>query len=209
MEQHAGQQGAADAQADKRETGFNTAFHDEDYFVYIAETGIMPQLDSANGLLQGAYRVGVWYDPQPKSHSDAAKEYRDDMGLYLSFDQKLTNESGNPEDDQGLGSFFRYGYAPSRANDISCFYSFGVQYQGLFEGRDDDVLGLGYAHGSFSDRADTTYTTDYESVTELYYSAPVTGWMTLSPSLQYVTNPGGNGDVSDALVFGLRAQIAF
>lgn len=40
--------GAADAQADKRETGFNTTFHDEDYFVYMAETGITPRMDSAN-----------------------------------------------------------------------------------------------------------------------------------------------------------------
>ncbi|MEN8127404.1 MAG: carbohydrate porin [Planctomycetota bacterium] len=201
--------GAADAQADKRETGFNTTFHDEDYFVYMVETGVTPQLDSDKGTLQGAYRLGVWYDPQPKAHSDAVKEYRDDTGVYLSFDQKLTNESDSPDDTQGLGGFFRYGYASGRTNDISCFYSFGLQYQGLFEGRDDDVLGLGYAHGTFSDRADSTYTDDYESVTELYYSTPVTQWMILSPSLQYVTNPGGDSSTSDAVVLGLRAQIAF
>lgn len=201
--------GAADAQADKRETGFNTAFHDEDYFVYMTETGITPQLDSDNGPLQGAYRAGLWYDPQAKAHSDATKEYRDDMGLYLSFDQKLLNESDDPDNTQGLGSFFRYGYAPGRANDISCFYSFGLQYQGLFDGRDDDVLGLGYAHGTFSDRAEITYTEDYESVTELYYNTQVTKWMSISPSVQYVTNPGGDSSVSDAVVAGVRALITF
>jgi porin len=201
--------GAADAQADKRETGFNTTFHDEDYFIYMAETGVTPHLHSDKGILPGAYRVGVWYDPQPKAHSDASKEYRDDTGFYLSCDQKLVNENHDSADMQGLGSFFRYGYAPSRTNDISCFYSVGLQYQGLFEGRDDDVLAIGYAHGSFSDRADITYTEDYESVTELYYSAQVTRWMTLSPSLQYVTNPGGDSSISDAVVLGLRALINF
>lgn len=200
--------GAADAQADKRETGFNTTFHGEESFVYIAETGITPQLDLGNGPHQGSYRVGVWYDPHPKSNSDSDKEYRDDVGLYLSFDQKLTCENNDPEDTQGLGSFFRYGYAPSRTNDIACFYSFGFQYQGLFEGRDSDVLGLGYAHGTFSDLAETTYTEDYESATELYFSAPITAWMTLTPSLQYVTHPGGN-DTPDAVVLGIRAQISF
>ena len=52
-------------QAQMRQTGFNTAFHDEDYFIYLAETGITPKLSSANGPLQGAYRVGMWYSPEP------------------------------------------------------------------------------------------------------------------------------------------------
>jgi porin len=137
------------------------------------------------------------------------KDYRDDAGLYVSCDQKLSNESGGPEDMQGLGGFFRYGYAHARTNDITHFYSFGIQYQGLFDGRDDDVLGLGYANGIFSDRADSTYTEDYESATELYYSTQVTKWMTLSPSVQYVTNPGGDSSVSDAVILGLRALVTF
>jgi len=57
--------GAADAQADGRETGFRTTFGGEDYFLYILETGITPELDSAGGALQGGYRVGLWIDPQP------------------------------------------------------------------------------------------------------------------------------------------------
>ncbi len=201
--------GAADAQANKGQTGFNTAFHDEDYFVYMAETGITPRMDSANGPLQGAYRVGVWYDPQPKAHSDTTKLYRDDTGLYISCDQMLAKENNDSEDAQGLGLFARYGYAPSKANDLTNFYSVGVQYQGLLDGRDEDVLGLGYAHGCFSNRADTTYTEDYESVAELYYNAQITPWMSISPSVQYVANPGGNEDVSDAVVCGVRALIAF
>ncbi|MDH4201947.1 MAG: carbohydrate porin [Phycisphaerae bacterium] len=201
--------GVADAQANGRETGFNTTFHDEDYFVYMAETGVTPHLHSGKGILPGAYRVGAWYDPQPKAHSDASKDYRDDAGLYVSCDQKLSNESNDPEDMQGLGGFFRYGYAHARTNDITHFYSFGIQYQGLLDGRDDDVLGLGYANGIFSDRADSTYTEDYESATELYYSAQVTKWMTLSPSVQYVTNPGGDSSVSDAVILGLRALVTF
>jgi porin len=201
--------GAADAQADKRETGFNTTFHQEDYFVYMAETGITPQLDSAKGPMQGAYRLGVWYDPQPKAHSDADRQYRDDTGLYISCDQMIVKENITSEDTQGLGTFFRYGYASGRANDITNFYSAGLQYQGLFEGRDEDVLGLGFAHGSFSDSADSTYTNGYESVTELYYSAQVTRWMHISPSVQYVANPGGDRTVSDAIVVGMRAVITF
>jgi porin len=201
--------GVIDAQADGRETGFNTTFRDEDYFFYVFETGITPQFGSAKGPLQGAYRIGFWNDPQPKANSDASQNYRDDVGFYLSCDQMLVKENADEEDSQGLGTFFRYGYAPSKRNDVTNFWSFGFQYQGLVEGRDDDVLGLGYAKGIFSNSASTTYTDDYEDVIEVYYNAQITPWLNISPSIQYVGNPGGGSSASDAVVLGLRAQIAF
>lgn len=201
--------GVADAQADGRETGFRTTFHDEDYFLYIFEISLMTELASAKGSLQGAYRVGLWNDPQPKAHSDAAKTYRDDVGFYLSCDQMLTKENADLEDSQGLGAFFRYGYANSKKNDITNFWSVGFQYQGLVEGRDEDVLGAGFAQGIFSDKASVTYTADHEIALELYYNTEVTPWVDISPSIQYIANPGGNNTGSDAFVLGVRAQVRF
>ncbi len=201
--------GVVDARNDLRETGFRTTFHGEDYFFYIFETGVTTQPDSTNGSLQGAYRLGLWNDPQPKAHSDASKNYRDDVGFYLSCDQMLAKENSDIGDSQGLGAFARYGYANSMRNDITNFWSFGFQYQGLIEGRDDDVLGAGFAQGFFSDRASGTYSDDYESAFELYYSVQVTPWLNISPSVQYIANPGGNGTVSDAVVLGIRAQMLF
>ena len=159
--------------------------------------------------MPGTYRVGSWYDPQPKANSDASKNYRDDTGLYLSCDQLLTKENSDPQDSQGLGTFFRYGYAHSKTNDITNFWSLGFQYQGLLDGRDDDVMGLGLAQGVFSDQASTTYTEDYETAMELYYSAAITPWLNISPSIQYIKNPGGNSAVGDAVVMGLRALMTF
>ena len=201
--------GIADAQADARETGFRTTFGGEDYFFYIFETGVAPRLDSSKGPLQGTYRIGLWNDPQPKANSDGTKNYRDDVGFYVSCDQMLTKENSDREDSQGLGSFFRYGYAPGKRNDITNFWSFGFQYQGLLDGRDDDVLGVGFAQGIFSNSADTTYTDDHENAIELYYNAQVAGWLNISPSVQYITNPGGDKTASDAVVLGLRVQMTF
>jgi len=204
--------GVADAQADRRETGFKTTFCDEDYFFYIFETGVTPQLDSTNGPLQGSYRVGLWNDPQPKANTDyanAGKSYRDDFGFYFTCDQMLIKENDDSQDTQGLGGFFRFGYAESKKNDLTNFWSVGFQYQGLLDGRDDDVLGAGFAQGVFSDKAFTTYTDDYEGVFELYYSAQVTPWLNISPSIQYIANPGGNKTTSDAVVLGVRAQMSF
>ncbi len=201
--------GAVDAQNDARETGLRTAFHKEDYFFYIIETGITPALPSSKGDLRGAYRVGLWNDPQPKRHADATESYRDDVGFYLSFDQMLAKENPAPDDSQGLGTFLRYGYADASRNDITNFWSIGFQYQGLLEGRDEDIFGAGFAQGAFSDAASTTYTQDHESVFELYYNVKVARWVNISPSMQYITNPGSNGAATDAVVVGLRAQMMF
>jgi len=201
--------GVADAQADVRETGFATTFHDEDYFCHIFETGITPQLDSVNGSLQGAYRVGLWYDAQPKANSESNRDYRDDVGFYLSCDQVLIKENTEAQSSQGLGGFFRFGYADGKKNDLVSFWSGGFQYLGLLEGRDEDVIGAGFAQGIFSDKASSTYTDDYESVLEVYYNAQVTPWLHISPSVQYVANPSGNGTGNDAVVLGVRVQMSF
>ncbi len=201
--------GVADAQADRRTTGFGTAFDGKGYFLYIFEIGLAPELDSANGPMPGEYRAGLWNDPQPKENSDSSKNYRDDVGFYLSCDQMLAKENADPEDSQCLGAFFRYGYADSKRNDITNFWSVGFQYQGLIEGRDDDILGIGFAQGIFSNQASTTYTDDHENAFELYYNAQVKPWLNISPSVQYVGNPGGDKTVSDAVILGVRAQTSF
>jgi porin len=198
----------ADAHADLRETGFNTTFHGEDDLFYILETGVTPQLNSENSPLQGAYRLGLWYDPQKKEEFSTGKVWRDDAGFYLTSDQMIFKENNDPEDTQGLGLFARYGWASSKVNDVTNFWSAGLQYQGLLRYRDEDVLGLGFAQGFFSDRA-SDFTEDYESVWELYYSAQLTPWIAISPDIQYVTNPGGDGATSDALVLGIRLQVDF
>jgi len=202
---------AADAQADIRETGFNTTFHDEDYFFYIFETGLTPDFESLKGSLQGAYRAGIWYDPGPKekfSSPPKAGTVRDDIGFYVSFDQELYKQVSDATDNQGLGFFGRYGWADSKVNEVTNFWSTGLQYQGLFPGRDEDVLALGFAQGYFSDNS-SSFTDDYESVCELYYKAGITPWFELTPDLQYVINPGGDESIDDSLVLSLRALIRF
>jgi len=201
--------GIADAQSDSRETGFRTAFHGPDYFFYIFETGVTPAFDSAKGPLQGAYRIGLWNDPQPKANSDRAGTERGDVGFYVSADQVLTKENDDPADSQGAGVFFRYGHADSRKNDITNFWSMGFQYQGLFDGRDEDVLGVGYAQGFFSDTASARYPEDSERAVELYYNARINPYLNISPGIQYISNPGGARGGRDAVVFGVRMELLF
>lgn len=195
----------ADAQADVRETGFATAFGDEDYFFAVAETGIMPQWNSANGPLQGGYRLGLWYDPQPKGRLDGGRNERDDLGLYISADQAVYREGA--DDDQGLGVFLRMGWADSDLNQVKSFWSVGAQYRGLVAGRDADVLALGFAQSRVS-ASDAALTERHETIMEIYYNAEIAPWLSVTPSVQYIWNPGANG-TDNACVVGVRFQIAF
>ncbi len=192
-----------------RHSGFNTAFDGSKDYFYIVESGITPVFESAKGGLPGGYRLGAWYDPRPKGHSGAASRETGDMGFYTSLDQMVWKENDDPKDSQGIGGFFRYGYADPKKNDLSQFWSLGFQYEGLVDGRDADVFGFGYAHGVFSNGASGVYTDDHEGVYEVYYNIYLTAWASLSPIVQYVNNPGGDQTVDDAVVMGLRAQIAF
>ncbi len=194
-----------DAQADVRETGFSTTFHEEDYFFGILETGFVPVFPSANGELPGAYRFGVWYDPQPKERFDRGTNKRDDIGFYMSFDQMLLRESDT--DSQGLGMFGRFGFAHSDQNEINLFYSFGMQYEGLIPTRNGDVIGIGFARGDLT--RDAGYTESAESVLEMYYSAIFCQWLTVTPSIQHIWHPGGMSDNMDATVVSIRMQMAF
>jgi len=68
-------------------------------------------------------------------------------------------------------------------------------------------LGVGYAKGIFSTEAG--YADPFASVVEVYYNAQGAPWVAISPSVQFVDNPGGDNAVEDSVVFGLRAQSAF
>jgi porin len=197
--------GAADARADSRETGFNTAFHQQDDFFGIWEFGLSPQVSLPWGTLQGIYRAGFWYDPQPKERFKTGSTKRDDMGFYLSFDQDLYRE--NDTDQQGLGAFFRYGWADGDVNDLKCFWSAGMQYQGLLPTRDNDVLGVGVGVGKVGDNPD--YTAGREWIMETYYNAQITPWLNVTPNIQFIKNPGADADIPDATVMGCRVQLLF
>jgi porin len=202
--------GAADARADARETGLNTTFDGPNSeFFYVAETGWTPRLASAKGQLQGAYRMGVWNEPRAKGYTGSAQMYKDDVGFYLSCDQMLIKETNDSDDSQGLGGFFRYGSASARRNDIKTFWSAGLQYQGAWTGRDDDVWALGTSQAVFSDLASGTYSADNETVLEMYYSAQVAPWLSITPDIQYVRHPGGDQSIANTYIAGIRAQMAF
>lgn len=212
------QAGAFDAQSRERRTGFDTAFHDEDWYVGLWEFGLTPKWKTAKGPMPGCYRAGFWYDPRSKTvfedTLDGARKpsHRGgDVGLYLGFDQMVFKENDDPKDAQGLGLYARYGHAHRDVNRISDYWSAGLSYKGLLPTRDTDTAAFGVAQAIYSElyRNEVNDRADRETVYEWIYICNVTPWCIITPNLQVITNPGGDKDDRDSIVGGVRIRIIF
>ena len=205
--------GVADAQARPYKGGISGAFHEEDWFRAYLESAFHIQFAGPHGPLPGNYRVGAFYDPGPKNvfpRSERSRRTRNgDYGLYVSVDQLILREGET--DDQGLGLFGRFAYRSPENNRMSRFWSGGLSYKGLIAGRDADVLGLGFSllrsSHLYRRRVDDFF--DNETVYELYYAIQVTKWLVITPDIQYIDNPGADGDVGHVIVAGLRTRVSF
>lgn len=123
-------------------------------------------------------------------------------GVYLGFDQLIWKESREEKDEQGLGVFGQYSWAPEDRNLAPQYVGGGLVYKGLIPNRDEDVFGVGVAHMMFSERIPDLSS---ETAIELFYKARITKWADLQPDLQYIAQPSGRE--RDAFVFGLRFQL--
>lgn len=212
------QAAAVDAQSRDRRTGFDTAFHDEDWFLGMWEFGFTPRWESSRGPMPGRYRIGWWYDPRAKQYWEDDLDGRrppsfetGDMGLYLGADQMVWKENADPKDTQGLGVFARYGVAHGDVNRIDQSWEVGASWMGLIPARDADVTAFAFSQGIFSESYGDHEApgADRTSVYEWYYMIQVTPWCFLTPDVQVIVNPAGDDSVRDAVVAGLRLRIIF
>lgn len=211
------QAAAVDAQARDFRTRFDTAFDDEAWYLGFWETGLTPEWKTTRGPMPGRYRIGFWYDPRPQPVFEQLEEDEQphrrggDVGLYLGLDQMVWKEQDDPDDEQGLGLFTRYGTRRDDINLVSCYWQAGASYKGLLPGRNDDVFGFSCAQGllskQYGDLIDPL--ADRETVYEWYYALHLTPAIIISPDLQVITNPGGTRDARDAIVGGVRIRIVF
>ena len=183
--------------------------------------------------LAGSYEAGFLY------HTDDFADIRDvtlaDLGsslalveprnrganyaIYLNIEQEIWREPGS--EDQGLGAFAHAVWMPRNRNYLEFSIEGGLYYHGPIPGRDHDALGLGVAYIRISDEvADavnsanqqdhTAYCQpDFEATIELVYRYQVAPWFSIQPHAQYVVQPGGTDDIDDALILGVRTNIAF
>ncbi len=157
--------------------------------------------------LPGTWRAGAWVDSSNWLEISATPTvvYGHNYGFWCSGDQLLFKEEYGTDDEQGLGAFFEFGWAPGDRNFLQEYYGGGLVYRGLIRGRDNDSLGAGVANVRFGGATQTRDELFYETSVELFYRAQLTEFIVLQPDLQYIANPGGNG--RDSIFTGIRFEL--
>ncbi|PKU21442.1 carbohydrate porin [Telmatospirillum siberiense] len=211
----------------------------------ITEAAYAFPADRQAGELPATVKLGGWY------HSARFDDLRYDVdgdkigatgadprrnvnnyGLYGVIDKMLIAKPDT--EDQGLSGFLRMAGAPDDRNLVSFYVDTGLNYKGLFEGRDSDIAGIAFSFAKVSDAASdrdkdynranpgaTRPVRDYEAVIELTYQYAAAPWWIIQPDIQYIIHPAGyaaspTADTSlpasamkDAFVLGARTTVKF
>jgi carbohydrate-selective porin OprB len=151
------------------------------------------------------------------------KEYNFNTGFYVTLESMLWRERGSY--NQGLTAFVKTTqYFEDYINQIRNTYVMGVGYEGLLPSRNNDVLMAGFGIVNMTQGAK-----QWESLTpsctkkagggcissgvqyifELGYSAKLTPWMFVQPSIQYLAQPAGRMDLGNITTFTISVGLAF
>ena len=126
-------------------------------------------------------------------------------GWGVSIDQRVGD---------GMTLFARYGQETKGNVKFDRALTLGAEANGSYWNRGGDSLGLALGWLGTSDAyrdftATTTASKGAERVAELYYRFRVGKQFELSPSLQFIGNPGGDPSAQDVRIVGLRSQFTF
>jgi porin len=135
-------------------------------------------------------------------------------GFYAHADQMVYQE--RPGRDEGLVVFVASGYYPQKEISIVPFQvNVGLNYKGLWPGRDADRTVLHFIYGDISSdfarasRRRGGALADSEKVIEFGHRFQLTKWSYFQPDIQYVIDPGGTGDIENAVVIGAEMGLTF
>lgn len=175
----------------------------DDGLFAIIETSLLPEPTSGDSFMTGQYRAGIWWttDGEESTSPEASN------GFYGSVSQPLSGGGDASGAAEGFGVFSRAGWADGPGAEMESFWSVGLQCEGLWHSA--DVLGLGLARGRFAHNARRNAPRGYETAVELYYNVPIRAGLNVSPSVQYIADPGGSRAGDDAVVLALRLQMLF
>jgi porin len=189
--------------------GFDNAFNGNGGSFSIMELTWKP---GAGGREEhnGHYSLGMWYHSGNFANtqtSSGPSTLSGNYGWYLMLSRLLFRETPSKADDQGLGAFFQFGWAPEDRNSATKYVGAGFTYKGLFPNRDKDEIGVGLSYTWLVATEPVAGAGTHLTNVELFYAARVNSWLILQPDVQYCDNPG-NG-FKNGFAAGIRWIIVY
>jgi len=157
----------------------------------------------------GNYRAYFWANGanHVKIEDPEERTKEENYGLGISCDQRLT---------EIFGVFGRFGWANPEVyvgdnnSGIEYTWSTGLQMTGEYWNREEDIVAVGVGQViPGEDYRDTVDTHKNETHLEAYYSYKVNDHLTLSPDLQVIWDPNGDGNERYIFIYGIRGQVDY
>ena len=156
--------------------------------------------------LPGTYRAYVWTNGNTLDFNDARERH---TGFGFSIDQRVAD---------AVTLWGRFGSETSGHVRFDRALTFGAEIGGGYWGLAADAIGLatGFLRTSAEYRdatADGTLAgyaaSGTERIAELYYRWRINDHFDVTPDMQWIQRPGGDGSASDIFVVGVRARVGF
>lgn len=164
--------------------------------------------------LPGHYWMGAYYSPWQFQQFGSDETAGNSYGFYWHADQMVFQES--PGSLQGLTLWTASVLSPQQnIAKLPFQLNAGAVYAGLVPGRDADATMLGFVYGKFSRDFARSVDVDgagfpeYEIVLEAGHRFQINQFLYAQPNLQWVINPGGTGNIPNALVLGAQVGVTF
>jgi porin len=177
-----------------------------------------------NDSLAGKFKLGGWWHSEQFEHlrldagdgsladpgsSGDPRRMDGNWGIYGVMEQTVWSDG-----ERNAGVFCRVAGAPPDRNLIEYYFESGFTCRGPCAARPEDVFSVGAAYEQLSsDLRKRTRESGagaglavYELILEATYTFKIRPWWTIQPDVQWIINPSGARDVSDAVVIGLRTS---
>jgi hypothetical protein len=181
---------------------------------------VIAQLDTTRkffGGLNGHYRLYLWRNGQATAYANEFDTQTErHAGWGMSLDQRVGDATT---------LFARYGRQTQGKARFDRATTLGAEFGGSYWDRGADAVGVafGQLHTSVDFRndaptldADADGNADFgyaasgaEQLIEMYYRWRIHAKFEVSPDLQHISRPAGNGAANNVNLIGLRAQIIF
>ncbi len=196
---------------DDSEHGLDWSFEPDKGTFIIGETsyqwsGSVSQRKNDQGIMPGRVVFGGYYDTGTFDTLDASGNTAQDLyAVYLNLRQKVWEPVAYEE--QGINVWTAITYSGrEEIAPVTWFWSGGAVWLGPFNNRPDDTIALGFANSWFSDDLSGK---SYETTFELAYTYEVNDMLNVTPDIQYLLQPGGTGDIDNALILGVLLYVTF
>ncbi len=174
-----------------------------DSWYLIGEAGLTWK--ELGSLGQGLLAAGGWGHTGDFARFDGGTE-EGTAGAYVLFQQQFIRREGEGNENKGLFGFARWNWADREVSLVTHHVALGGVLKGTFSGRDADEFGVMW---SFADLSGRSGATGEEHNVEVFYKLQLFGSVSLTPDLQYISNPSGNSAIDDAWVGTLSVVISF